>query len=91
LGGKDSREEWTFRAARENRPDSGGSSSRSGGTGGVASSGRSSGDETASEWKDSVGQLMRVNSDLAVFERDRRVYTHRFGDSGLSEVSNRQA
>jgi hypothetical protein len=48
-----------------------------------------SGDEIASEWKDSTGRLMHVNTDLAVFVRDGRVHTRRFGYSGLSELSSR--
>ena len=48
-----------------------------------------SGDEIASVWRDSVGQFKHANGDLAVFERNDQVFTHKVGCSDVSEICSR--
>jgi len=48
-----------------------------------------SGDEMGSVWQNSVGRFKQANGNLAVFERNDQVYTHKVSGSGVSEISNR--
>ena len=48
-----------------------------------------SGDEIASVWRESAGRFKHANGDLAVFERNEQVFTHKVGSSGVSEISSR--
>lgn len=48
-----------------------------------------SGEEIACHWLNNIGRFKHANGELAVFERDAKVFTHLVGCSGVSEVSSR--
>jgi hypothetical protein len=84
---EDSNEVRTFRNGAGKPAGVGRDFPVSGGTGGIASSAWKAGGGTASERKDGLGQLIRVNAERTVFNRDGSVYTHRLVCPGLSDAS----